>query len=264
MKENSRIENTLEKAMTKQFLAAKDSKTAIHMAAVAGAGICAVLPIGVDAWALRCAEIFCIMRISALYGENLTKAAGRGLLASSFAQLVGEKAALAALAAANATNILNPVVAYGIKASIAVTLIEAVGHAALDYYRKKYENPSMDSKTLFDGMCVVGGIRDAAALAGGINHLTEGSLQSTGGMEDAPLKEIATAPADLAFTGRGEGRSGGWSESSWIDLYEKAVQDGSKVDKDYALKGLKKAVRNRVESEIDAERIVRKMEKNIR
>lgn len=47
------IENKLESKMVEKFQATSDVKTAIHLTALAGAAICAALPIGVDVGALR-------------------------------------------------------------------------------------------------------------------------------------------------------------------------------------------------------------------
>ena len=160
------IERKLESKMTEKFNSASDNpKLAIHLAAAAGAVICAVLPIGLDAWALRTCEVIMIICIASLYEERLTKSAARGVLASSFAQLVGETAALAALEAANTANLLTPFVAYGIKASIAVGLIETIGHEALKHYDAKHNASNKRKITAFDAMCAIGGVADAARIA---------------------------------------------------------------------------------------------------
>ena len=77
------IERKIESEMTQKFKAASGNpKLAIHLAAVAGAFICALLPIGIDVWGLRTCEVIMIICIASLYGEKLTKAAARGILAS--------------------------------------------------------------------------------------------------------------------------------------------------------------------------------------
>lgn len=162
MMNKDNIECKLESKMTEKFNSASDNpKAAIHLTAAAGAAICAILPIGLDVWALRTCEVIMIICIASLYDEKLTKSAARGILASSFAQLVGETAALTALEAANTANLLTPFVAYGIKASVAVGLIESVGHEALKHYETKHKTPKETKITAFDAMCAVGGIADA-------------------------------------------------------------------------------------------------------
>lgn len=187
------IERKIESEMTQKFKAASGNpKLAIHLAAVAGAFICALLPIGIDVWGLRTCEVIMIICIASLYGEKLTKAAARGILASSFAQLVGEAAALTALEAADVANLLNPCLAYGIKASIAVSLIEAIGHEALKHYDKKYKAGEKRKLTAFDAICVAGGAADVARITKVVGNFITGSqlspsLQSTTTNESASL-----------------------------------------------------------------------------
>lgn len=135
------------------------------MAAAARAVICAVLPIGFDVWGLRTCEVIMVICIASLYDEKLTKSAARGILVSSFAQLAGETAAFTALETADTVNLLNPAVAYGIKASVAVDLIEAIGHEALKHYDAKHKTPEKQKMTAFDAMCVVGGVADVVRIA---------------------------------------------------------------------------------------------------
>lgn len=106
------------------------AKKVVHTTAVAGAATVAWLPIGADAIALRAEEIAAIVVVGKIYGQKMTKAAASGLMASGFAQLVGEKLALTALEASNAAGLG----AYLIKSGIAVGLIEAVGMCAIDYF----------------------------------------------------------------------------------------------------------------------------------
>lgn len=143
-----------------------------------------------------------IICIASRFGEKLTRSAARGILASSFAQLVGEGAALSALAAADAANLLNPLLAYGIKSSIAVGLIEAVGHIALRHYEKKYEDLKKKQITAFDAICVAGGIADVARVT---------SL--AGDLIKALHAPSSNTSAQVAFTGSHEGFSAGHSES---------------------------------------------------
>lgn len=112
------------------------AKCVVHTAAVVGAITVAALPIGADALALRGEEIGAIIVVAKLYGRKFTEGAASGLMASGFAQMVGEKLALNALKGSNA---LGPA-AYAIKASIAVSLIEAVGKCAIDYFEELSES----------------------------------------------------------------------------------------------------------------------------
>ena len=104
--------------------------TTVHLTAAAGAATVAILLPPADAFALRAEEIGMILKIGKLYGIKMTRSAAKGLFISGFAQLVGEKAALTALEGA---NLAGPA-AYPIKASIAVSLIEAVGYASIRHF----------------------------------------------------------------------------------------------------------------------------------
>lgn len=110
----------------------EEAKKIIHSTALAGAATVMWLPIGADAIALRGEEIAAIVMVAKIYGQNITKGAAAGLMSSGFAQMVGEKLALAALEASRATGMA----AYAIKSSIAVSLIEAVGMCAIDYFEE--------------------------------------------------------------------------------------------------------------------------------
>ena len=137
-----KIEKKLTLAMNNAFSSTSDRKKAIHFAAVAGAAIVAVLPIGIDAWVLRLAEIIMVICIASSYGEKLTKSAAKGLFLSSFAQLAGESLAFASLEALEITKVassptgVGPAAAYAVKTTIAVSLIETVGHMVIAYYEK--------------------------------------------------------------------------------------------------------------------------------
>ena len=161
------ISKRLTDTMTKTFSSTKDRRKAIHLTAVAAAAIIAVLPIGIDAWALRLAEITMIICIASSYGEKLTKSAAKGLLVSSFAQLAGETAAYATLEflegskVATAASGFGPVAAYAAKTTIAVTLIEAVGNLVIEYY----ENPNSLGSTACETVEKIGAIADASRLS---------------------------------------------------------------------------------------------------
>lgn len=235
------IENKLESKMVEKFQATSDMKTAIHLTALAGAAICAALPIGVDVGALRLAEVIMIICIASRFGEKLTRSAARGILASSFAQLVGEGAALSALAAADAANLLNPLLAYGIKSSIAVGLIEAIGHIALHHYEKKYENLKKKQVTAFDAICVAGGIADVARVTS-----LAGDMLKTPTSNDS----LGNVAAQVTFTGSREGFSCGHSESWWRRKIAEAIVEGNSASRRYAEKRLEEAIANRIAKEV--------------
>lgn len=237
----AKIEKKLESQMVDKFQSVSDTKTAIHLTALAGAAICAALPIGIDAWALRFAEVVMIICIASSFGEKLTPSAARGILASSFAQLVGEGAALAALAAADAANLLNPLLAYGIKSGIAVGLIEAIGYIALRHYEKKYEDLEKKQITAFDAVCVLGGIADAARVASLAGDLIK--------VPDAPS---GNAAAQIAFTGSREGFSAGHSESWWKKKIAEAIANDNMASRRLAEKRLEEAIRDRLANEAEA------------
>lgn len=76
-----------------------------------------------------------IIAIGKVYGQKLTKAAASGILASGFAQMVGEKIAIGLLEMSNATGPL----AFVIKSGVAVSLIEMVGMCAIDFFEELAE-----------------------------------------------------------------------------------------------------------------------------
>lgn len=163
----------------------------------------AMLPIGVDAWALRATEWIMIVCIASSYGEKLTKSAAKGVLLSSFAQLVGETAAIAALEAAETSKVLSAptgaglAVAYGIKSSIAVGLIEAVGHCVL----ASYETPTGAASKACRVAEAIGAAADVARLANAVSVLavdqtyigserTQAAISFTGDEKAAVLKDL--------------------------------------------------------------------------
>lgn len=238
MAANAAIEKKLESQMVGKFQSVSDTKIAIHLTALVGAAICAALPIGVDAWALRLAEVIMIICIASRFGEKLTRSVARGILASSFAQLVGEGAALSALIAADAASLLNPLIAYGIKSSIAVGLIEAIGHTALRHYEKKYEDLKKKQLTTFDAICVVGGIADIARAA---------SL--AGDLIETPNVLADNTAAQVTFTGSREGFSDGHSESWWKKKIAEAIAEGNTSGRRLAEKRLEEAIQARLTKE---------------
>lgn len=257
------IDMKLTKKMHAAFSSTQDRKNAVHLTATAGAAIVAALPIGMDAWALRAAECILICCIAGSYGEKLTRSAAKGLMLSSFAQLAGEAAAITALEAAEAARIANPVIVYGIKSGIAVTLIEAVGRLAIAYYEK----PGGVGHKLCKGAEKIGFTADVTRALGYVGKKTEKLV----GLEPSPdsqsdVSDTAriiskqarslvsgqeSSVADLhaanavSFTGS-EGYSYSHSESYWKEQAAKALAEGRKSGYDYAMKRLKEAVADRV------------------
>ena len=113
----------------------KQAKKVVHATAAASIPTVGFLTVGADAVALRGEEITMIIAIGKIYGQKLTKAAASGLLASGFAQMLGEKVAIGLMELSNATGPL----AFGIKGGTAVLLIEWVGNCAIDYFEKLSE-----------------------------------------------------------------------------------------------------------------------------
>ena len=224
--------------MQKAFSGAEDRKAAIHLTAVAGAGIVASLPLGIDAWALRLAEVIMVICIAASYGEKLSKSAAKGIMLSSFAQLAGEAAAFTALEAAETAKVATvatgagPVVAYGIKSGIAVTLIETIGHLVIAYYEK---SGSIEAK-----VCkVVENIGFAA-------DVTRAASVVVGFTDNLDTSTIDNSSESISFTGNSrEGYSSGHSESYWKDYAKKAEKEGRSASYDFAEKRYKEAVEAR-------------------
>ncbi len=236
------LENKMESKMMSSFQTNADNpKVAIHVTAVAGAGICAALPIGVDAWALRIAETIMVCCIATLYGEKLTRSAARGILASSLAQFVGEAAALTALEAANAANILTPWVAYGIKAGVAVSLIEAIGHTAVSHYENKYKTVDPKKFTAFDAVCVAGGVAEVVRIANMAGELSDQAVDTA-----AAIPPDSTVAGDISFLGRYKGYSMGHSIDYWKEKLAQAIKDGRPSGIHYAEKRIKECLEDAV------------------
>lgn len=237
-----KIEKQLTANMQEAFSSTGDRKAAIHLTAVAGAGIVAALPLGVDAWALRLAEVIMVICIAASYGEKLSKSAAKGIMLSSFAQLAGEAAAITALEAAETAKVTTvatgagPVIAYGIKSGIAVTLIETIGHLVIAYYEK---SGSIGAKA-----CGV------AEKIGFTADITRAAAVMVGFTEDLDTSDIDSGNGkNISFTGSSrEGFSCGHSESYWIEYAKKAKAEGNSASYNYAMKRLREAVEDRVKS----------------
>lgn len=238
----NKIEKELTTRMQETFSSTEDRKMAIHLTAVAGAGIVAALPWGVDAWALRLAEIIMVICISSSYGEKLTKSAAKGIMLSSFAQLAGEAAAITALEAAETAKVatlatgVGPVAAYGIKSGIAVTLIETVGHLVIAYYEK---SDSFGAKTC-KWAEKIGFTADIARVVAVTAEYNENLNESNTDVENDKY---------ISFTGTKEGYSGGHSESWWKKKAIEAEVNNDRSGYKYAMKRLEEAVENRVKKE---------------
>ncbi len=156
------IESKITRKMQDAFSNTKDRKAAVHVAAAAGAAIVAKLPVGTDVWALRLTETTMIILIAKSYGETITKSTAKGIMLSSTAQFIGEAVALSSLEAAEVAKLSNPVIAYAIKSSVAVGMIETIGHLAISYYEKPQ---SLSAKTC--------SVAETVGLAADISRITE-------------------------------------------------------------------------------------------
>lgn len=134
-------------------MACDDPYEAICTTAGAAAAIVAVCPVGIDAWALRMAEVFMLVSIYAHYGVKLSTSMARTVMLSGFAHRIGEGAALAALEAANVAVVANPFLGYLIKSGIAVTLISIVGLITI---KSLDGSDSPAAKDLVNAMCSIG------------------------------------------------------------------------------------------------------------
>lgn len=210
IKKTDKIENKITQAMMRKFQSTSDRKKAIHLSAAAGAAIVATLPMGTDVIALRTCEVVMVMLIAGSYGEKLTKSAAKGLMLSSFAQLVGEKAAIAALEAAEAGKfassgtVVGPFIAWGIKSSIAVGLIESLGHIVIKYY----ENPNgLGAKAckVAEGVGLVADIGRVAHMVSGASGKALASGEEAGtalSAEALPAEGVADgAGSQISFCG---------------------------------------------------------------
>lgn len=229
-----KIEMNLTEKMQNAFRSTQDRKKSVHLAAAAGAAIVAALPIGIDAWALRLCEIIMVVCIASSYGEHLSKSAAKGIMLSSFAQLAGETAAIAALETAEAAKYatvgtgIGPVAAFGIKSSIAVGLIETVGWLIISYY----ENSNRVGKKACTFAEGIGCVADITRLATVVSNVTEHVAYTA-------------RSTQLSFMGRKEGTYNGHTESYWRDRLKSAIKRGDKVDIKYYSEWLEKAILNR-------------------
>ena len=229
-----KIEMNLTEKMQNAFRSTQDRKKAVHLAAAAGAAIVAALPIGIDAWALRLCEIIMVVCIASSYGEHLSKSAAKGIMLSSFAQLAGETAAIAALEAAEAAKYatvgtgIGPVAAFGIKSSIAVGLIETVGWLVISYYENN-KGFGRRACTVAEG---IGCAADLTRLTAAVSSATSHTFHNT-------------ESSHISFTGNKEGTYKGHTESYWRDHLKSAIERGDKIDIKYYSEWLEKAILNR-------------------
>lgn len=228
------IETRLTKKMQSEFCSTQDRKNAVHLAAAAGAGIVASLPIGIDAWALRLCEVIMVVCIASSYGEHLSKSAAKGIMLSSFAQLAGETAAITALEAAEAAKYatvgtgIGPVAAFTIKSGIAVGLIEAVGWLVISYYENKGGFGAKACTTAER----IGFVADVSRLTNAVSNAVSPT-------------DNKTKSSSISFTGKKEGTYNGHTESYWRSRLESAIKRGDKIDIEYYTKWLNKAIANR-------------------
>lgn len=238
MSKMKKIENELKMKMQSAFSSTTDRKKAVHLTATAGAGIVAVLPIGIDAWALRLAEVIMVICIASSYGEKLTKSAAKGIMLSSFAQLAGEAVAISALEAAEASKVatvstgVGPVLAYAVKTSIAVALIESVGHMVIAYYEKP---DSLGAKA-----CQV--TETVGLIADVTRAINTFSGNKTSAFERISSESSLEEGNEVSF--KGNGRSMGHSEKYWKEKAAEALAKGDKSGYDFAIKRLKEAIEN--------------------
>ena len=231
------IENKLTEKMQSAFSTTQDRKNAVHLAAAAGAGIVATLPIGIDAWALRLCEVIMVVCIASSYGERLTKSAAKGIMLSSFAQLAGEAAAITALEAAEAAKYatvgtgIGPVAAFTIKSGIAVGLIEAVGRLLISYYENK---DGLGAKA-----CVVAEKIGFAADVSRVTTAVSGAISASGSGDKKNGSRY------ISFMGNKEGSYVGHAESYWKSKLAGAIERGEKGLAEHYRECLAKAIANR-------------------
>lgn len=196
------MRNTIEQSLKNVFkrMSCENPYHAVHATAASAAAIVAVCPIGLDAWALRMSEILMLVSIYGHYNVKISTSVARTIFTSGFAQVVGEKAALMALEAANAAIILHPTVGYGIKCTVAVSLIETVGIATI----KSLEGGgSPEADALVKAMCSVG-------LTGDLNHVAKG------------INILTNLPDTVEYTAKLDAKISDANHN--VELYDKALE----------------------------------------
>ena len=203
----------IQKKMEKIFkaMACDNPYEAVHATAVAAAGIVALLPVGLDAWALRTAEILELASIYSHYGVKISTSMAKTIMTSAFAQTVGEAVALAALEAADGAIILNPAIGYSIKCGVAVSLIEAIGIATI---KSLDGGGSEAAEALVNAMCAVG-------LGGDLNRVASG-ISKLGGI---PKGEEYAAQLDTKIA-QAQEQSASWGDALQA-VYDDPASDSS-------------------------------------
>lgn len=107
-------------------------RNVIHKWATVGGATAGALPIGPDAIALAAEEVLMVIHVGGLFGISLTHAGAEGIIAAHLGGLVGG-------AIFEAANIGYPFT-IPLKISIAVGVIEALGHTAYSYFEKCSES----------------------------------------------------------------------------------------------------------------------------
>lgn len=217
------IKKKTEEKLQKLFdkMACENPKNAIHGTATAAAGIIALLPIGVDAWALRLSEFLMLTSIYSHYGIKLSKSAAESLMSAAFMQAAGEAAALTALAAADAAAIstggLGALPAYGIKVGIAVTLIETVGWTTIKYL----EGNKVAEKAIH--------IADGIGVAADLARITGVFADSDEKSSHAISEPVVKSEGAISFTGSAAGRTAAeWERKAgeWLARATEAKIEG--------------------------------------
>lgn len=108
----------------------RPSRASIHAWAAAGAAIAGALPVGPDAITLFSEEVAMTIKIAALFGEDITESAAKGVIAGAVGTVAGT-------AIFEVVNIGYPFTIPA-KIAVAVGVIEALGNKVFDYYEKKY------------------------------------------------------------------------------------------------------------------------------
>ncbi len=233
---NNTLKTKIEKKLQKIFdkMACENPEDAIHGTALTAAGVVALLPIGIDAWALRACEIYMLMSIYSHYGVKLTKSTAESLMTAAFAQAVGEAAAYIALESANAaayaTGGLGAPAAYAIKVGIATTLIEAIGWTTV----KHIEGNKLASAAIH--------IADGIGVASDVSRVV-GAIAGT----STTTTSSASSPSNpISFTGAiKEGTHLGHVESYWKLQYEIALKNGNTASAEHYWNWWQKAIANR-------------------
>ena len=179
-----------------QSMACDNPYEAVCVTAASAAAIVAALPPFLDTWALRLAEVLMLVSIYSHYGVKISTSVARTIMTSGFAQTVGSEVALVALEAADAAIVLNPLIGYGIKVSIAVGIISAIGLATI---KSLDGGGSPAAEALVNAMCSVGLGGDLNRVASGISKL--GGIPKDGEYAAKLDAEIAKAQEKSASWG---------------------------------------------------------------